>query len=139
MSKNLISLGDENTINDIDRKIDYLMCCFFFSKYSQSTLYRGNVSSLPKIIQMYGDDPVYLRKTTEDVLQSFLGRFFTSVSVEVVANQKDSGIELQISAMVSDAESTTPNSRSVGYSLLTKDSKLRSILDLNSNTTIYTD
>lgn len=137
MSKNLISLGKENTISDIDRKIDYLMCCFFFSKYSQSTLYRARISSLPKIIQLYGNDPVYLRKTTEDVLQSFLGRFFTSAAVEVSATEVDSGIELQISAIVSDAEAITPNSRSVGYSLLTKDSKLRSILNLSSNTSIY--
>lgn len=139
MSVRVITLGKEGLVSDVDRSIDYVMCCFFFSKFSQSTLYSGKVTSLTKIIQLYGDDPVMIRKEIEAELQKFLGRYYTTVTVEVTIEDSgdDPSINLLINAIVSNGDSISPNSTSVGYSLATKNSILKSIVDVTNGDTIY--
>lgn len=139
MSTGVATLGKEGVINDVDRKIDYLMCCFFFSKFSQSTLYRGRVTSLGKLLQMYGDNDLNIREEIETSLKAFLVKFFTTVNVTVTIedNGDNPGIKLLLEAIVSDETSITPVSTSVGYSLLTKDSKLKSIIRQMDGATVY--
>lgn len=138
MSINVMTLGKEGVLRDPDLKIDYLMCCFFFSKYSQSTLFRGRVSSLMKLIQMYGNHPVSIQQELEASLQSFLAKWFTTASVSVnIDPDVDPGISLRINAIVSDEDSIDTDPRSVGYSLMTKDSMLKSIVNITNGKTIY--
>jgi len=134
MSVNVITLGKEGKLDDPDLKIDYIMNCYFFSKYSQSTLFAGKITSLTKVIQMYGDDAISIRKEVEESLQAFLNKFFTTASVEVTVEDTgvNPGIKLQINAIVSDGASISPNSYSVGYSLMVKDSTLKSILNIQT-------
>lgn len=135
MSVNVITLGKEGKLEDPDKRIDYLMCSFFFSKYSQSTLYQGRISSLTKIIQEFGNNPVDIRGAVESKLQVFLAKYFTTASVECTVDEDGgSGIKLQINPIVSDTESLSPNSYSVGYSLLIKDSQLKSITNSTNGT-----
>jgi len=130
MSTPVTTLGKEGVIKDPNLKCDYLMCCFFFTKYSQTILYRDQLTSLPKLIQQYGDDPLRIRDALETSLNAFLSKFFTTTSVLVTLEDTgdNPGIKLQIEAIVSDEAALTPGSISVGYSLLTKDSKLKSII-----------
>ena len=139
MSIDVITLGQSGVIADPDRKIDYLMCVFFFAKHSQSIYYPGMVSSLTKIIQMYGDDPVQIRKELESDLQVFLRQWFTTAAISVTVEDTgdNPGIKLLIDAIVSDGTSISPSSRSVGYSLLTKDSTLKSILNTTNGKELY--
>jgi hypothetical protein len=137
MSVDVITLGKEGTIADVDRKVDYLMCCYFFSKHSQTTYYMGKVSSLTKIIQMYGDDAIDVTRELQLDLQEFLQKFFTSVQVEIKADDTEPGISLQIDAIVSDGESINTNPTSVGYSLSINNSKLKSIVNMTNEVTIY--
>lgn len=139
MSVRVATLGKQGFTSDTDQNIDYLMCCFFFSKYSQSTLYRTKVFSLTKLIQLYGDDPYAIRKELEGALQEFLGKFFTSASVTVGLEDtgNDPGISLLITAIVSNGDGLEANGTSVGYSLVTKNSKLKTITDRNNGTAIY--
>lgn len=141
MSAGLIGLGKEGLISDIDTKIDYLMCTFFFAKDNQTVLCRGAITSLPKLIQSYGNDPVYLKKYVEDKLKSFLGRFFTTASVSATAipDQATSGITLQLELIVSDEESIELTSRSVGYALQVRDSKFKSIVNAATGRAIYSE
>lgn len=137
MSVDVITLGKEGTIADVDRKVDYLMCCYFFSKHSQTTFYMGKVSSLTKIIQMHGDDAIDVTRELQLDLQEFLQKFFTSVQVEIKADDTEPGISLQIDAIVSDGESINTNPTSVGYSLSINNSKLKSIVNMTNEVTIY--
>lgn len=132
MSVSVITLGKEGKLDDPDLKIDYLMNCYFFSKYSQSVLYAGKVTSLTKVIQEFGNNPGSIKREIEDTLQTFLAKFFTTASVEVTAEDGEPGIKLQINAIVSDGDSISPNSYSVGYSLMVKDSVLKSILNIQT-------
>ena|SRR5690554_1100332 len=140
MSANIMGLGKEAVIADPDAKIDYLMCTFFFAKHSQTTLCQGKVTSLPKILQEWGDHPVYVMKYIEEELQKFLGRFFTTVYVTVRSDNDDETTDITtliLDLIVSDEKSVDLSSRSVGYSLQTKDSKFVSIMNMTSGQKLY--
>lgn len=138
MSVSVVTLGPQGILRDIDKAIDYQMCCFFWSKYSQSTLYRGRVTSLTKIIQMNSTDGTGLRVDIENKLSVFLRRTFASVQVTVFEedNGDDPGIKLQINAIVSTESDINSNSVSVGYSLYTRDSKLKSLINLSNGVSL---
>lgn len=140
MSSNIVGLGKEGAISDIDIKIDYLMCSFFFAKHSQSILYRGKISSLTKVIQLYGDDDLTISSELQSELQSFLNKFFTTAMVTVSVEEttdNSPGIRLKVDAVVSDTTSTSPSSTSVGYSLTTRESALKAIVNSLSGEEIY--
>ena len=127
-------------IEDMDRKIDYLMCTFFFAKYSMTTYYPGEVFSLTKFLQLYGDNPIEIRSELERNLTKFMQQWFTSVqfTVKVVEDDTTPDIKLTIDGIVSDASSINSDSRSIGYSLITKDANLVRITDmLNGGGDVY--
>lgn len=137
MSVDVVTLGKEGILSDVNLKIDYLMCCYFFSKYSQTTLYRGLISSLTKEIQLYGNDDIDITRELTTSLTAYLQKYFTSVKVDISVEDHDPGINLQINAIVSDGDSIDSSPASVGYSLLTNDSKLRSIVNINTENVLY--
>jgi hypothetical protein len=138
MSVDVITLGPEGKLSDINAKIDYLMCCFFFSKASQSTLFYGSISSLPKIIQEAGSDEIRVREDLQTGLQKYLGIYFTRATVDVqIDPDVYPSISLQLNLIVSDAASIDTGGVSVGYSLLVNDSKLKSILNITASSYIY--
>lgn len=138
MAVRVATLGPEGLLNDIDRCIDYAMCCFFYSKHSQTVLYRGKITSLTKLIQMYNNDPSAIRIEIESKLGAYLRRYFdsASVTVKLEENGDDPGIKLQIDAIISTNENVNVNATSVGYSLYTRDSKLKSLLNLSNGETL---
>lgn len=139
MSISILGLGKEGVISDIDVKIDYLMCCFFFAKHSQSTLYRGAISSLSKIIQLYGDDDLTVPGEIQNELQKYLAKFFATASVVVTLEDTpdDPGMSLRVEATVTDNTSDGVLSTSIGYALTTRDSALKSIVNVSNGTTVY--
>lgn len=137
MTTRVVTLQKEGYLSDIDKKIDYLMCCYFFSKYSQSTLYYGNVFSLMKIIQMHGNEPVSIQTNVENSLQTFLSKWFQNVQVSVSVDENIyPGIGLIIDATVTDNVKGVMQTRSIGYSLLINDSRLKSITNMNNGISI---
>lgn len=140
MSTSILGLGKEGVIADIDIKIDYLMCSFFFAKHSQTTLYRDNVTSLAKIIQLFGDDDLTISGEVQSELQKFLAKFFSSATVVVTVEDDgdDPGISLKVEASVTDSTAAGSASTSVGYSLTTRDSALKSIVNVSNGIVVYT-
>lgn len=134
MTIRVATLGLEGLTGDLDKMIDYLMCCWFYSKHSQSTIYRGRVSSLMKIIQLYPGDAVGLRQGMEDSLSKFLKRWFNSVTVTVYeeGDGDEPGINLRINAMISPGDDVNVSAVSVGYSLLTNNSELKRLVNLSN-------
>lgn len=139
MSTSILGLSKEGLISDIDVKIDYLMCCFFFAKHSQSTLYRGAISSLSKIIQQYGDDDLTIAGEVQNELQKYLSKFFATatVVVNVEDTPDDPGITLRCEASVTDNTADGVKATSIGYALTTRDSALKSIVNVSNGTTVY--
>lgn len=138
MSANIITLGREGIISDPAKKVDWLMCCFFFSKHNQSTLSNGRVISLGKIIQMTTDQPLDLKNMLSSQLTTFLERFFTrtQVTVEVEkimeGNQETGGLGISLNIVVSDSDSIDSSAISAGYSLTYESTILREILETYS-------
>lgn len=135
----VITLGKEGLLADPDLKIDYLMASFFFSKHSQTTLYRGNITSLTKLIQLHGNDPLTMKRELEDALIKYLRKYFPSVDITVTVEDPDEpGIKLQLNGMVSNETSIQINPISIGYSLYTRDSIVKSIIKLTTGEAILT-
>ncbi|MNQ29612.1 hypothetical protein D3C85_429270 [compost metagenome] len=139
MATKVATLGKAGCVEDIDLKIDYMMCCYFFSKYSQTTYFKDNVHSLTKVIQQFGNDPFAIAEKLKQDLYSFLSEGFTSVTLDVTLDTTTvgPGISLLIEGIVSDGDSIDVDSRSIGYALTAKDSMLKTILNTNSGNTLY--
>lgn len=135
MSVSLITLGREGIISDPAKKIDWLMCCFFFSKHSQTTMMLGKVISLTKIIQNNTDNPVTLKAALQEQLSRFLSVAFVRVQVDVqTSNMEDEGegsggLSVSLDVIVSDEESGDGGSISVGYALTYQSTVLKEILE----------
>jgi len=139
MAKKVATLGAEGFVEDINLKIDYLMCCYFYSKFKQSTLYRDKIVSLSKTLQLHGHDAIDAKNAIQADLQDYLGKHFTATQVEVLNMTKDDdpGINLQIEAIVSEQGSVEGNSVSVGYSIFSKNSMLKQLINRSNGTTMY--
>lgn len=139
MAKYIIGLSKEGVIKDLDIRIDYVMCVFFFAKHSQSTLYRNAIVSLAKIIQQYGNDDLEVSIQVKNQLQSFLLKFFNTAEVLVnpETSSTEAGIGLRIEANITDVTDIGLVSTSVGYALRIRDSALKSIVNVGNGTTLY--
>lgn len=134
----IITLGREAVINDRYKQLDWVMCCFFFTKHSQSRYFRGQLTSLTKLLQSYTDQPTELARATQDTLQKYLERFFegalVSVSVEEVS---EATFNLIIDVDV-PSDKVNESKISMGYALTYESTHLRRILETLSGRTIYT-
>ena len=68
---------------EIRDKADSLMSYFFYSDASQSNIYLGHITSLPKIIEQYGNDKNLIRSQMQTALHVYLSRYFEYVEVNV--------------------------------------------------------
>lgn len=137
MAYNLIGLGRSAVMADPAVKIDYWMNCFFFSKHSQSRFAYGNVVSLPKLVQLYGDSAIELKEHLQIQLRNFLEKPFTRADVAVGIEEAEGGYGLTLDVNVSDHESVHVGAINVGYALTVRDSVLRSILESNGGRVLY--
>lgn len=137
MTVNTISLSDESVIRDTPRKLDYHMCCFFFSRHSQSVFFRGRIFSLTKLIQEYGNDAAQISNQIQITLYSMLKLRFDTAEVRVTATESGGSINVVIDASVSDNSDPLSGVVSVGFSLAITDSVLKSILSGLSDRPIY--
>lgn len=129
MAKNIITLGREAVIIDTHKKIDWIMCCFFFSLHSQSRLFKGNISSLPKVMQRNTDSPGNLKSDLEETLTKYLNKFFPTVFVNVdIEDVNNNDFVIVLDVDVTDVAGSKPNV-SIGYSLTYKGSRLEKLLD----------
>lgn len=124
-------------ITDPRAGLNYIMSCFFFSKYSQTDLYRGNVISLPEIIKRSGDSTTDIATETESGLERLLSRYFPVVNLEVDAVDDGANIEISIKGYIIAVDSTGEKRLDVGYVLSTKDGTFRKIVDVINEEVLY--
>ena len=99
------SLSESGWISSPAEKLDKLLTYFVTSEYSQSNLYAGKISSFPYLIATYGSDQYRLQAETRDTLESFLGRYFDSVDIDVKVVQNpenDSKLSVKLLLIVTD-------------------------------------
>lgn len=109
MGNILPTLSSSGWIEEVAEKADRVMSYFFVSEYSQSEIFKGNVTSLPHLIQQFGNDPLVLREEVTRKLQGLLERYFEEAVVTTEITNEDqpaSRIDLEISVRVrEDGES----------------------------------
>lgn len=130
------TLDPAGFITGLATKVDKLFMYFFFSKASQTVLYRGRIASLTKLIQQYGDDPLQIKDQLQQSLTAYLRDYFADVKVDVQTEDGEGdGIILRLNAMVRDSGSGDADFVSVGWLLTTTQSQVRTITNLTNGRT----
>ena len=117
--------------------LNYIMSCFFFSKYSQTDLYRGNVISLAKIIKEYGDDTSDISRAIERNLDILLRRYFPIVILDISARDDGANIEVLLKGQVGTRDSTGDVRLDLGYTLSSREGMFKKIVDTLNNEILY--
>lgn len=105
MGNILPTLSSSGWIEEIPEKADRLLSYFFVSEHSQSAIFKGSITSLPHLIQAYGNDPSTLKSEVTRKLQNFLERYFDEAAIETEisnAEQPHSRMDLEISVRLRD-------------------------------------
>lgn len=79
------SLGGTGWISDVKSKMVQMFSHALVSDYSQSNLFKGSVTSIPKIIAIYGHDQGLLVSELEAKLKNYYISVFSNVDVKVIA------------------------------------------------------
>lgn len=125
----LSSIGWKNEIRD---KIDTLMSYFFYSDYSQSNVYLGNITSLPKIIEEHGNNELNIKTEMEYKLQTYLGRYFDAVEIDVKVNIPEDSVDNRMEIVCSALVAEKGVKYDISRLLRLKDGKLNEIIDRNN-------
>lgn len=76
VSKKIPTLSSQGWISTTEDIINKLFDWFIASEYSQTTLFKGNVISLPYLIQDYGTQPDRLCEAVSSALEELYSRTF---------------------------------------------------------------
>ena len=76
-------------VTDAKNKLDTLMADFFVADYNQTQLFRGQVSSLQRILQQNGWKTNGSDVQIKGTLSNYLSRYFDQASVEVSILNED--------------------------------------------------
>lgn len=77
------SLSEDGWVQSPDKIADYMLSHFFVSDYSQTYNYKGQVSSLPWILQDTQGNITQACTAVRAALNTYFSRYFNSVVVEV--------------------------------------------------------
>lgn len=126
------SLSLSGFINELRDKSDRLMSYFFYSDASQSNVYLGEVSSLPDIIQKYGNDKDSIATEMDDALQKYLERYFDIVEVEVKINIPENATDNRMEILCEIIVGENGVKYDFAKILNTANGKLTTIMDRNN-------
>lgn len=98
-------LGGEGWVKDPARQLVILYAHALVADGIQSTLFNGNVTSLPYITALYQNNPVELTNEIENSLTAYFDRFFVTTNVNVSYTQTNvNKYDLYISVEVTDVD-----------------------------------
>lgn len=131
MGKRIPTLSTAGWIESVAEKADKALSYFFVSEYSQSLFHRGNITSLPHLIQQFGDDPLTLKGEMESRLSDYLRRIFDEVQcvAEVRSDDNNPSRTVVILYVVIREDG---KEYSLGKEVRTLNSTIESIMDLNN-------
>lgn len=89
MVSNVPTLSRNGWISDSITKAQRLFIYFLHSEASQSNEFKGNISSLPYLIHLYGNSPTAMVTNLRSTLTRYLSKHYSSVVVDVRHNGSD--------------------------------------------------
>lgn len=126
-------LGTQGFVHDTAGKFNQLMAWFMSSEYSESYLYKGQITSLPKIIQEAGQSEEKIISGIREGLTRLLSRYHDKVAIVATA-QPSSEVgkrdQLVINLSVSVSDQLTDVTQK--YLLRTSDSMIQEIIRINN-------
>ena len=129
-TKPMPSLSMDGWITSTSIKADYLISHFFVSEYSSTFLLKGEVASMPYLIQKHENVSVGLVRDVELTLKSYFGRYVPKAEVQVSSKEYEAGkYSLIIVVIVTDIEG---KEFSVCRLVDVLDSKINKIAQLNN-------
>lgn len=132
MSIPVPSLSASGWVEDIAEKADRLISYYFVSEDSQSTMYKGNITSLTKEIQEFGNDELELRRVVREHVERFLSRYFDIATVKV-STDKPAPADPNRTNITLDVIVTQDNVQySLGRLIQTNNGKITQIADINN-------
>lgn len=126
------SLSESSWITSSAQQADYLFSHFFESNYSQTEIYKDRISSFAYLLALYSKDPDRLCTEIQSNLQTYFGRYFSSVICEVTwkyNTTNNSIIELTLYLTFKDGEGKEFN---LSRLISTAGSKIISVLNSNN-------
>jgi len=108
------SLSTDKFIHEPLLKLDTLYTYFLASEFSQTNVYRGNISSLKYIFSNNSDNNKSLISDVDRSLTNFLERYFKEVDVYVDYDEDNNEIKVNIKVKeVNGDEATLGNTLSI--------------------------
>ena len=86
MANDVPTLTSKGWLREAQPKADALMAYYLTARRSQSTLAQNSVYSLPKHIQLYGNNPKELEANVQRDLQTYFSDHFDGVMCEVTTD-----------------------------------------------------
>lgn len=119
-------------VSSPSEKADALIAHFYESDKAQTLIFGDHVSNLQYVVEQYGHDIIALQQNLRIVLETYLGRYYDAVNVEIQSNNSMSDpvakIELRVYADVTDGD----QHYSFGKLLMISNSKIEKIASLNN-------
>lgn len=126
------SLSTAGWVRDVASKADLLVSHYFISEYSQSALYRTQITSLPRQVQEFGNDENNLRTAVRTEMENYLARYFDVVQVEVTVDKPVPGDPNRINVILSVLITDQGQQYSLGRLISTVNSKIVEIVNINN-------
>ena len=127
------TLSSKGYVYTTEEKIDHLLAYALLSNASQSSLFRGEVTSFQELIQRTQGDRIALQSQADMALGNYFSRYFDDVVTEIVVlDDPDDGrkIRLRIYISVRDGERTV----SVGTVAQFMDGIFKTVVRINEGT-----
>lgn len=123
------TLSSDGWVSAPMKKFDYAIAHFFASEYSQTHIFKGNISSLPYIVQESQGNMQDFCSSLEKTLTSYLNSMFQNVVVEATEVPTDTQFkgEVRMYVQVTDYDGTELN---LGKILRTENGLIREIVDI---------
>lgn len=126
------SLSTDGWITSSSLKLDDLLADFYYSEYSQTSVFPKEVASLPYIIQNNRNDPIATAAATRRTLYTYLSRYFNSVTVECSASFDDPSANKAAIKLFVEVFDTAGIAQTANTLLTYLDSKFQEAISLNN-------
>src|SRR5574343_1210399 len=101
----LPTVSESGWVRDPVSIFDRLLSYMIVSDYSQTNLYRGNITSIPKILQQHQGNITDMTIALGDNIGRYLGRYYKTASAEaldITEDINDSKVTLSLYVKVTD-------------------------------------
>ncbi len=127
----LPTLTPAGWVSDVTTMSTRLMDYFVSSDYSQSTVYMDEISSLPYLVRVNGNDPIALKREAQATLTRYLMRYFEDVNV--ITSVKESDVDARYELILDINITHEGRNLSLGRVINVADSRITKIVVREAN------